>query len=64
MAEVGQKSKSKLSENELHNYFDEQMKWGVANPSKGCDCLAILADVNASLSVVKYVCWFKKKSKH
>jgi hypothetical protein len=61
VSEVGQKNKSKLSENDLHNYFDEQ---GVARPNKGCDCLAILADAKAHASIVNFLCWFEKKLKH
>jgi hypothetical protein len=47
---LGRKSKSELSENDLHNYFDEQMKRRITCPNKGCNCLAILANANAHTS--------------
>ncbi len=37
---------------------------GVECPNKGCNCLAILDDANIRASVVKYLCWFEKKSKY
>ena len=57
---LGRKSKSELSENDLHNYFDEQMKQGVACPNNSCDCLAILANANARASVVSIYVGLKR----
>ncbi len=49
------------SDDKLINYFDAQLRGVVKCPNKDCDCLGIQNNAKACTSVVKYLCWFKKK---
>ncbi len=50
---VTKKSKSQMSDDELHTYFDSQLGWVGECPNQKGDCVAILADRDVRDSVVR-----------
>jgi len=63
---LDQKSKSKMSDVELRNYYNTVLqKMGAttcSNPK--CNCLAILRDGRARSSVARYLAWISRREKH
>ena len=58
------KRKCEMSDTELFNYFDSQLKGIRKCPNKNCNCVAILADEVTRAPVVRYLCWFNAKQKY
>ena len=61
---VTKKSKSEMSFEELHSYYESKLRQVGKCPNRGCNCLAILSDGGVSASVVMYLCWFNRKTKY
>jgi hypothetical protein len=61
---VTKKSKSKMSFEELHSYYESKLRQVGKCPNKKCDCLAILSDMGVRAPVVKYLCWFNGETKY
>ena len=61
---VTKKSKSEMSVDELHSYYESKLRQVGKCPNHQCDCLAILSDIGVRLSVVMYLCWFNRKTKY
>ncbi len=60
---VTKKRKSQMSDDELHTYFDSQLR-GVGECSNlSCNCVAVIADSDIRDFVVRYLCWFNAKTK-
>jgi hypothetical protein len=53
-----------MSADELHTYFDCQLRGVHECPNLGCNCIAILGDTDMRVLVVKYLCWFNAKTKY
>ncbi len=61
---VTKKCKSEMSDDELHTYFDSQLR-GVGDcPNEGCDCVAILADRDTRDCVDRHLHCFNGKTKY
>ena len=62
---LDQKSKSKMSDIELRNYYNTELqKMGASTCSNPqCNCLAILRDGRARSSVLRYLAWFSRREK-
>jgi hypothetical protein len=64
-ARLSKKRKSEMNKDELFAHFEARWRGGIKCPNLRCDCLAILDNVNARASIVKYLCcWFFQKSKY
>ena len=61
---LSKKRKSEMSADELHTYFDCQLRGVHECPNLGCNCIAILGDTDMRVLVVKYLCWFNAKTKY
>ena len=61
---VTKKSKSEMSFDELHSYYESKLRQVGKCPNKKCDCLAILSDMGVCASVVIYLCLFNRKTKY
>ena len=61
---LSRKSKLAMDDNELYTYFLKRLL-GISCPNKKCDCLAILqSNQLARRSVVMYLSWFERRTKH
>ncbi len=62
---LDQKSKSKMSDIELCNYYNTKLqKMGATSCSNPqCNCLAILRDGRARSSVARYLAWISRREK-
>jgi hypothetical protein len=61
---MSKKRKSKMSADELRTYFDCQLRGVRECPNRGCDCIAILDNMEVQAFIVKYLCWFNAKTKY
>ena len=61
---VTKKRKSQISDDELHTYFDSQLRGMGKCPNQGCNCFAILANRDVRDSIGGYFCWFNAKMKY
>ncbi len=55
---LSKKCKSEVNEDELFAHFEARLRGGIECPNLRCDCLAILDNMIARSSVVKYLGWF------
>ena len=62
---MDQKSKSKMSDIELHNYYNTKLqKMGATTCSNPlCYCRVILHDGRACSSIARYLAWFSRREK-
>jgi hypothetical protein len=61
---LSKKCKSEMNKDKLFAHLESQLRGGVECPNKRCNCLAIMDDANARAFVMKYLCWFFRKSKY
>ena len=61
---VTKKSKSEMCGNKMYIHFDSQLKKMGSCPYRRCNCVDILADDNVQATVMRYLCWFKVKTKY
>ncbi len=61
---VSKKCKSEMSADELHTYFDCQLRGVRECSNRGCNYIAILGDTDVRVLVVKIFCWFNANTKY
>ena len=61
---VSKKQKSLMGNDEIHHYFDSQVRVGRKCPNQDCNCVGILVNNDIRASVVRYLCWFDSESKY